>query len=74
MIRNYCPKGLPAVAYFAINPPKWQAGSSREAAELTFWYGGMFGYCHRNDTVSADCTAAATAMQFVHVAAIFAMF
>ncbi|MBA3871943.1 MAG: hypothetical protein H0X30_22585 [Anaerolineae bacterium] len=46
------------IAHFPLNRP---AGSTGEAAEWSFCVGARFGYCHRNDTNAADCSAAATA-------------
>ena len=50
-------------ARFAHFPPKWQAGSSRVSAELTFYVGGCEGARRRNDTTSAECSRIATAPQ-----------
>jgi hypothetical protein len=59
-------------ADFAIHPPKWQAGRSRDGAELAFCVGGRLAQSRRNDTTSADGSAVAAAVKFVHVAAVVA--
>ena len=61
------------IAHFAFYPPKWQADVRELSAELIFLCGGRLGGCRRNDTDSADHSASATAMQFVHVAAVVAI-
>jgi hypothetical protein len=41
----------------AIDPPKWQAGSTGETAELTFLHGGWLGFSRRctiGTAVTAD--------------------
>ncbi|MBA3867839.1 MAG: hypothetical protein H0X30_01650 [Anaerolineae bacterium] len=53
-------------------PLKCAADVRERGAELTFYVGAKLGYCHRNDTNAADCSAAATAVQFVPIAALFA--
>ena len=56
-----------------IIPAEMAAGRTGETAELTFLNGGRLGYCHWNDTNAADVSLNAAAMQFVHIAAVFAL-
>jgi hypothetical protein len=60
-------------AQFAIFPPNCMAAMREETAELAFLSGGKIAHCHRNDTNAADYSAVTAAMQFVSVAAIFAL-
>src|SRR6266516_4173305 len=57
-------------AICALFPLKWQADVRERGAELTFCVGGRLVYCRRNDTRAAGHSAGATAMQFVHAAAL----
>ena len=51
------------IAKFAYYPPKLQAGTSRESAELAFLHGGCLGWCRWNDTSAAAGSADATTPQ-----------
>jgi hypothetical protein len=60
------------VAEFAHFPPKWRAGSSRAAAELTFCVGEKLPQERRNGTNAAKCSRVTAAVQFMSAAAVVA--
>jgi hypothetical protein len=43
-------------------PAELTADVREQGAEWSFCVGGRFGWCHRNDTNTTDCSAAATAV------------